>query len=158
MALSCRCPPLPSPFLQVTTVTTPKVPGGPGEQSFCPSDQLGKETKPPQHSQLAVGLGQVPVQQEGFLVSCCKFLLTCPSHLPLPLPVGCLARGSAQKSPAWRRRQKGFLHAGLGRGRGRSIEKDPAPREDRLALEQGRSPTFPLIKKLAGQRMAGRDS
>ena len=118
MALSCRCPPLPSPFLQVTTVTTPKVPGGPGEQSFCPSDQLGKETKPPQHSQLAVGLGQVPVQQEGFLVSCCKFLLTCPSHLPLPLPVGCLARGSAQTSPAWRRRQKGFLHAGLGRGRG----------------------------------------
>ena len=142
-------------FLQVTTVTTPKVPGALGSSPFVPLTSWGGR-----QSHLSTvswqWARQTPVQQEGFLVSCCKFLLICSSHLPLPLPTGCLAGGSAQESPAWRKRQKDILHAGLGRGR--SIEKDLAPREDRLALEQGRSPTFPLIKKQAGGRMAGKDS
>lgn len=91
MALSCRCP-LPVPFLAGHHCDHTQSPRGPGEQPFCPSDQLGRETKPPQNSQLAVGQAN-PCSAGG--VSC--FLLQVPSDLLIPPPTA-----SAHWLPGWR--------------------------------------------------------
>lgn len=85
--------PPPSPFLQVTTVTTPKVPGGPGEQSFCPSDQLGKETKATSAQSAGSGTGPGACSAGGVSY----FLLQVPSDLPTPPPTA-----SVCWLPGWR--------------------------------------------------------